>query len=357
MINRFLILSFGDPPPAAEKVIFCDGSGGRHFREGTDLELSHWRPNRTPRLFRADTSTEICFRFLDSPLPGDWTVAVNNHLDVDGILSVYVLVHSRTALARRREIVEAAVMGDFWGWGSPPAQRLFQGLTKLMNTRSASGVPTQAIYDEAFGRIVGLIDGTDSDSAAIDASLAPLHQNVQWVDQGRIRRSPIGERFSHYVVPSSVVAGDMERALRVPEFNEVISPAILFWPQARTKFDAERMCLVSIESPEGWFHDLWFPGYLWADTENRWRLTGMQHRNGMEAYDLTNSRMLAAVNDLQQQETATGSWVAGNEGSRFYDLLQGAFPLAVRFVDSEGQPAPSSLSPERVAAGLSAAFN
>jgi hypothetical protein len=167
----------------------------------------------------------------------------------------------------------------------------------------------------------------------------------------------LGERFSHYVIPSSVVAGDLERALRVPKFNEVISPSILFWPQARARWDAERMCLVSIESPAGWHYDLWFPGYLWADTENLWTLPGMHHRDGMEAYDLTSSRLLAAVNDLQQQETAAGSWVAGNEGSRLYDLLQGAFPLAARFVNAGGQPAPSSLSPDQVAARLSAAFN
>lgn len=40
------------------------------------------------------TSTEICFRFLDDPQPGAWTVDVNNHAGVDGILSVYVLLHS-----------------------------------------------------------------------------------------------------------------------------------------------------------------------------------------------------------------------------------------------------------------------
>jgi hypothetical protein len=319
--------------------------------------LSHWRPNRTPPAYRAGTSTEICFRFLDAPLPGDWTVAVNNHLDVDGILSVYTLVHSPTALRRRREIIEAAEMGDFWGWGSPPAQRLFQGLTRLMKERSGAEVSTQAIYDEAFRRIPSLLDGTDPESPDIEASLAPLHQNVEWVEKGTITRSALGDRFSHYVIPSSVVAGDLERALRVPKFNEVISPAILYWPQARARWDAERMCLVSTESPAGWYHDLWFPGYLWADTENLWTLPGMHHCDGMEVYDLTNSRLLSAVNDLQHHETAVGTWVAGNEGSPFYDLVQGAFPLAARFVDGGGHPTPSSLSRERVAARLSAAFD
>lgn len=149
MINHFEIFGSGSPRPAAEQIIFCDGTGGSIFRAATDLELSHWRPNCTPREFRAGTSTEICFRFLDHPRHGSWTVAVNNHVDIDGILSVYALVQSDHARAHRRTIIEAAEMGDFWGWGEPPAQRVFQGVTLLMG----QGGTGRAIYEEAFRRI------------------------------------------------------------------------------------------------------------------------------------------------------------------------------------------------------------
>src|SRR5690606_23756920 len=122
------------------------------YRPETDVELSHWRPNRTPAEYRAGTSTEICFRFLDDPKPGAWTAAITNHVDVDGILSVYALVHSDHALQHRQTIIEAAEMGDFWGWGEPPAQRLFQGLTSLMQ----QGGDATEIYEEAFRRIPSL---------------------------------------------------------------------------------------------------------------------------------------------------------------------------------------------------------
>ena len=125
MIDRFEIVGSKSARPKADRIIFCDGTGGSLFQPETDLELSHWRPNKTPAEYRAGTSTEICFRFLDNPRPGSWTVAVNNHVDVDGILSVYVLVHSQHALAYRQTIIEAAEMGDFWGWGGAPAQRVF----------------------------------------------------------------------------------------------------------------------------------------------------------------------------------------------------------------------------------------
>src|SRR5690606_25265102 len=162
------------------RILFCDGTGGDAFQPETDLELSHWRPNLTPAEYRAGASTEICFRFLDNPRPGHWTAAVNNHVDLDGILSVYVLVHSDHAQAHRRTIIQAAEMGDFWGWGEPPAQRVFQGITHRM----VQGGEPQAIYVDVFRRIPGLIDGTDPAVADIEESLAPLRESIKLIQQG-----------------------------------------------------------------------------------------------------------------------------------------------------------------------------
>ena len=51
MIDRFEIVGSGSPRPEAERIIFCDGTGGELFHADTDLELSHWRPNCTaPRI-------------------------------------------------------------------------------------------------------------------------------------------------------------------------------------------------------------------------------------------------------------------------------------------------------------------
>jgi hypothetical protein len=355
MIDRFLILAHSDPRPDAERIIFCDGAGGRIFREGTDLDLSHWRPNRTPRQYRAGTSTEIGFRFLDAPLEGDWTLAVNNHLDVDGLLSVYVLTHSPHALAHRQTIVAAAEMGDFWGWGEPPAQRLFQGFTRLMDERSAAEVPTQAIYEELFHRLPGLIDGTDPDSATIDESLAPLRAGVVLVEEGRIRRVQHGERFAQYVIPAGLFAEARERAGNVPEFNEAISARSFLWPQARGKWDTERICLVSTETPAGWWHDLWFPGYLWADTENRWIVPGIQFHDDMQTYDLRHEPLFAAVRELEEAETGSGHWSLGNGNSPFSAECK-LFPVVLRFSDESGAPAGSALDPALVAQKLSGVF-
>lgn len=352
MIERFEIIGHDSPRPDARRIIFCDGTGGSIFDPANDLELSHWRPNHTPAEYRAGTSTEICFRFLDQPLPGDWTAAVNNHLDVDGILSVYALVHSEHALAHRRTIIEAAEMGDFWGWGSEPAQRLFQGLTRLMNGDHA-GANTRAIYEVAFAQIPALVNGTHSDCAAIDESLAPLRSGVALVEEGRIARLLVDSRLAHYILPASVIREQVQRATYTPGFNEEISPLAVLWPQVRARWDRERVCLVSAEASAGWLHDLWFPGYLWADTEGLWTVPGLSYGNAMGAYTFVIDSWLShAVEILHISEKNLGTWAFGGEHSPFHDKIQDSFPLAARFVDEQGRPAASSLLPENVAGCL-----
>jgi hypothetical protein len=42
MIEQYEIIDHGSRRPQAERILFCDGTGGSLFREETDLELSHW---------------------------------------------------------------------------------------------------------------------------------------------------------------------------------------------------------------------------------------------------------------------------------------------------------------------------
>ncbi len=346
MIDRFEIIGPSSPRPAAEHIIFCDGAGGDMFRPASDLELSHWRPNCTPREYRAGTSTEISYRFLDAPRPGGWTVAVNNHVDVDGILSVYVLVHSEHALRERRTIVEAADIGDFWGWGEAPAQRLFQGITLLMRR----GGEARAIYDEAFRRIPALIDGTDPEVPRIEESLAPLRQGVEQIERGAILRRQRTDRFTQYVLPLAVAGESDAQAGYAPSFNEAISEKAVLWPQARARFDTQRVCQVSAERSAGWFHDLCFPGYLWADTADKWHVPGLTYHDGMASYDITDARLIDSFARLQEREMARGRWVLGGKGLAFGEEMQTHFPVVGRFVDDAGTPAASRLLPDEVAA-------
>jgi hypothetical protein len=217
-----------------------------------------------------------------------------------------VLVNSEHALENRQAIIEAADIGDFWGWGEAPAQRVFQGITHLMRR----GGEPRSIYQEAFHRIPGLIDGSDSEVPLIEESLAPLRRGIELVEQGKITRVQNTARFAHYVVPLAV-AGDDERASYVPEFNEAISSKAALSPHVRARWDSQRVCLVSSERTAGWFHDLWFPGYLWADTEGRWHTPGLTYADGMSSYAIEDDALIHVFEELQQQETAPGQWGLG----------------------------------------------
>jgi hypothetical protein len=108
--RNFHIQDSQRPRPSARGVIYCDGDTDDQFREGVDLQLSHWIPNQTPDRFKADTSTDICLNFVAS---GDqrFDLVVNNHVDVDGLLAVFTLVSGEWALTHRQTLTQAAEMG------------------------------------------------------------------------------------------------------------------------------------------------------------------------------------------------------------------------------------------------------
>ena len=255
------------------------------MRDGVDLELSHWVPNRTPGKFKADTSTEICMNFVESR-ELDYDLVVNNHADVDGLLSVFTLLNPEAALAHRAILVSAAQMGDFWGWGELPAQVLFQSLTKQIDALTAESADPQVIYERCLKHVDSVIERGFVDHD-IEETLRPLTRSVEWISQAKITRRVHHHRFVHYAVPRDLCANRLDAALRVPQFNALISDDVLFWPQARARWDGERVQLVSIETSEGWHHDVWYPSYLWAETPNSWRAPGLDFTGNSNGYKLS----------------------------------------------------------------------
>ncbi len=117
------------------------------------------------------------------------------------------------------------------------------------------------------------------------------------------------------------------------------------------------MCLVSVEMATGWRHDLWFPGHLWADVENRWTIPGMNYRDGMESYDLDLPGLDRALKLLNDAESGAGRWTLGTGAFMFHETIQSQFPVAARVLDAQGNPAASGLDPDHVAATLLPAFS
>jgi len=333
-----------------EARIFCDGTADASYRDGFDLELSHWIPNRTPARYKADTSTAICLGFAADPLPGEWSLAVNNHVDTDGILSAFALTRPRIACAHREVLIQAAGMGDFMGWGELPAQRLYQGLGAVKSRLAGEGLAPQGIYERSFETVEALLEGGGEADEAVRAGLAALRESVRLVEAGEIERRLPHERLAVYVIPARLAEAHVGRALRVPGFDAPLSAMSLLLPQARARLDAQRLQLVSCETAAGWFHDLWLPGYAWAETPDSWRPPGLVlESSNAHRLELPAWRQAAAA--LQRREGGRGRWSVAGRVTPFETLPGRGFPVVLSCL-RRGKPEPSELPPDSVAREL-----
>jgi hypothetical protein len=346
--RNFHIQGGQGPRPTAHGVIYCDGGTDDQFRDGVDLQLSHWIPNQTPESFKADTSTEICLNFVAS---GDrrFDLVVNNHADVDGVLAVFSLVAGAWALPHRRILTQAAEMGDFWAWGEPPAQALFQTLTLLIRKLQSEKTDANALYQRCFDHVFAFLSGESL--LPTEPGLCALSDSVALVEHGDIARRVHDEHFAHYMIPRRLSGGDLPRALRVPTFNAPLSYECLLWPQARARFDRERVHLVSIEADAGWYHDLWYPGYAWADTPRSWRPAGLSPQGDSNSHVLDHATLADVVDGLAILERGTGQWTLARRLTPFSTLKGRGFPVVLSFLGDDA-PAASTLEPELVAERL-----
>jgi hypothetical protein len=355
MIKNFYILGSKAKRPASCRTIFTDGAPDATFRPDIDMELSHWIPNATPALYRADTSTEICMNFVCRNDTGEWELAINNHVDVDGVLAVFTLLHSQHALAYRETIVQAAEMGDFSGWGTEPAQLLYQGLTLLMDDLKAAGMDTQYVYEACFVRTFSLLEGKIDDKR-ITEGLKALASSVERIESGQIPRYELHNRFTHYQIPACLTEISLTKALKVPRFNERLQDDMWLHPQARNRLDREKVQLISVETDNGWYYDLWYPGYMWADTPDSWRAPGFTFNGSTNGYAYGYAPLQQAVQKLQHIETAQGKWMLARELSPFSSVKGRSFPVVLSFLTEHDMPAISRISPEEVASILATAF-
>lgn len=354
--TAFHIIGSQQPRPRSQRTLYLDGGRDEHYRDGIDLELSHWIPNTTPERYKADTSTEIALNFVaDGNVRDAYDLAVNNHVDVDGLLSMFVAVNGASALAHRRTLVQAAEMGDFWAYGDVDAQRLCQSLILLKDRLQAAKTDVQQVYADCLRHAADTLAGAARPEC--DAGLAALQASLELIDGGRVKRDLHHPRFVQYTLPWPLADGEgaLARCLAVPRFNMPFSGDALLWPHARARLDRDRMQLVSVATPEGWHHDLWAPGHSWADTPGRWRLPGLASGGDSNVHLLDHPRLTQAAQALQRAERSPGQWSLAERLSPFQGLPGRGFPVVLGFVGN-GVPAPSALAPEAVAEWLAPAF-
>ncbi|MDP5273877.1 DUF6687 family protein [Chengkuizengella axinellae] len=353
MIPNFYIIGSETERPPSKKTIFTDGAPDNTFREGVDIELSHWIPNQTPDIYRADTSTEICMNFVAKESSKEWDLAINNHLDVDGILSVFTLVHSEFALKHRNTIIGAAEIGDFWGYSERSSQILFQGLTKLMFELKGKE-DIKEIYAVCFDNVFELIEKETSYSVIING-LEALQKSLNRVKSEEIQRRIVSEHFVSYQIPKELVEKDLEKAIKIPRFNDLLQDNMWLIPSVRNYYDREKVQLVSAETAEGWYYDLWYPGYMWADTPHSWRAPGFEFSGSTNAYYYGHEPLNDAITELNHLEKGAGQWILAKQLSPFQSIEGRDFPVILSFLN-EDKPSVSSISPSEVISKLSKAF-
>jgi len=356
MIPRYHLTGSPEPRPESARTVFADGSADEGFRESVDLELSHWVPNRTPERWKADTSTEICLRFVSDPPTESYELCVNNHLDTDGVLSLWVLTHGAEAPAHAATLVGAAEMGDFSACAPLPAQRLFLGITRVMEAAEAEGWDKGRAYAEAFDRIPGLLADEGSEDPRVTEGLEVLERSIERIESSEVLVAEIAPRLTLFRYPM-VSDEDRAAALRVPAFNEFPSDATFLWPQARNRFDGEKVQLVCVPEAEGGsYFDLWYPGYMWAETPHRWRAPGFESASSTNGYRYRHPPLEEAVATLRAEEPGPGRWVLAEELSPFSSLPGRGFPVVLSCLDEQDRPCPSQLEDQRVAALLEPVF-
>ena len=336
------------PRPAAARVAFCDGGVDASYRDGVDIELSHWIPNRTPAAFKAATSTEIALRFVAAGGHADVDLVVNNHVDTDGMLSVFTLLHPGAALAHRSTLVQAAAMGDFHAWGDADAQHLFQLVALTRARLEALKADPQDIYTTVHGLVQRALDGERFTETA--PGLAALQAAVDAVDSGRIARTLLAPRLVHHVLAEPTPDSDT-----LPPLDSPVCARAALPPQVRARRDGERLQLLSSPQGAGWRHDLCWPGHAWAETPGLWRPPGLNADGGSNHHRLHHPPLDGACAALNAMECDEGRWTVARTLGPFEALPGRPFPVVLSFM-RDRTPAASALPPATVAAVLTQAL-
>ena len=132
----FVHVPYGQDAPSDVKTLACDGRVPKAM-----LDLSHWTDNTTPDELYADTSTEIALNLAKSKDYAEYDTAtvVNNHFDVDGVLSAWAATDPEEALPHFQLLCDAAACGDFGEWPSDEGVKLCYAVAELEDPSADDG--------------------------------------------------------------------------------------------------------------------------------------------------------------------------------------------------------------------------
>jgi hypothetical protein len=189
------------PPPlryvpidalGAQAHIVVDGGA----RPATTLTLSHWPAAPTPPALARDLSAEIVFAYLDSP--EHWVDGVqpvtNDHLDKDGLVSIFALVDPPAARSQAAMLIEIARIGDFDIVRDRRAATIAFALSALADPRrspfAAAGGPgrdwTSTAYRALIQRLPLLLEAPEHGEELAADELARFDAGVAAIASGAV---------------------------------------------------------------------------------------------------------------------------------------------------------------------------
>lgn len=252
--------------PASKATAYVDGTAAT-FREGQDIELSHWVVNRTPARYKAPSSTEICFKYLDHP-DRPYDLVVNNHLDIDGLLSMFVLAYPDFAQRHRTTIIQAAEMGDFMFWADGKALHITADTLEIIQQDQEP----MALATLAFERIIEILKH-ENDPHPFESLLT---NQLNLLKSGDIQQYEVTDHLTIFKVSAAVLSKTNLAPQIAPQFYSeyTVHPCI------RNYYDKEKIQVIALEKEDGWHYEVYAPTYWWADTQGLWRPDWVQLKNG-----------------------------------------------------------------------------
>src|SRR5438132_4859572 len=173
--------------------VIVDGAATRN----TVLTLSHWPKSGTPAELKGDTSTDIVFKYLDSPRFHVHADAVsNNHFDEDGLVGIFAIVDPSRAEPHRDLLTDIARAGDFGIFLRRQAARIAFTLAAYASPESSPlpkaifELPYSDLSSELYVRLLDLLPQLlthpDEYRPFWEAEDARLAVSEKLVDAGRI---------------------------------------------------------------------------------------------------------------------------------------------------------------------------
>jgi len=324
-----------------QRVIFVDGQT-RGYRAGFDLELSHWVPNQTPVEYKKNTSTEICLQFIKSPLPEyENAQIINNHLDVDGLLSVFVLQNPELALRHEEMLVDAAQAGDFNADCKPSSMEFYLALRKGLDCLKVLGVSKEEAFFEGIRFVHRLLNGHRV--LEVEADLLWL-KNQSFMLKTRVYQ---GKRLAVFYFPLDLQKRYPDRdCFVIPSFDCGVVRRELLPRYLRNREDLERFKLMAWDLEDGICYQLLVPEYSWAETPDYYNLPGKRSL-GVNRFSFDTRLLQEAFQGLQKIEQNSGCWSITSEIQPFSGTEDLKFPAFAGFLNGSSLT-PSSISLDQV---------